>query len=78
MKSTLNRNQLHQQIDMLPDDLVEQIADFALFLLAKQKAAPHYEDWGAQDWQTFSLEQFFREDDEVTYTLRDAKEVYRP
>jgi hypothetical protein len=78
MKSTLRRDQLHEQIDLLPDNLVEQIADFALFLLAKRKAAPEYEDWSEQLWQNFSLDQFFREDDDVTYTIADAKEVYRP
>ena len=78
MKSTLRRDQLHKQIDLLPDNLVEQIADFALFLLAKRKAAPEYEDWSEQQWQNFSLDQFFREDDDVTYTIADAKEVYRP
>lgn len=78
MKSTLRRDQLHKQIDLLPDNLVEQIADFALFLLAKRKAAPEYEDWSEQQWQNFSLDQFFREDDDVTYTIAEAKEVYRP
>ena len=76
MKSSLRRDQLHKQIDILPDELVEQIADFALFLLAKRKAVPGYEEWNEQQWQNFSLEQFFREDDEVTYTIADAKEVY--
>ena len=78
MKTTPPRDQLHKQIDLLPDDLVEQIADFALFLLAKRKAAPHYKDWNEQEWQNFSLEQFFREDDDVTYAIAEAKEVYRP
>lgn len=79
MKSTLSRDQLRKQIDTLPDDLVEQIADFALFLLAKRKAEPLYEDWNEQQWRDFSLEQFFREEgDEVTYTIADAREVYRP
>jgi len=78
MKTTLRRDQLHRQIDLLSDDVVEQIADFALFLLARRKAAPHYEDWNEQQWQNFSLEQFFREEDDVTYTIADAKEVYRP
>jgi hypothetical protein len=78
MKSTLPREQLHKQIDRLPDDLVAQIADFTLFLLAKQKTAPRYEEWDEQQWQNFSLEQFFREEDDVTYSLADAEEVYRP
>ena len=78
MKSSIRRGQLHQRIDILPDELVEQIADFALFLLAKRRAAPGYEEWSEQQWHNFSQEQFFREDDEVTYTMADAKEVYRP
>lgn len=78
MKTNLLREQLHRQIDRLPDDLVEQIADFALFLLAKRKVVPHYENWNEADWQQFSLEQFFREEDEVTYTISEAQEVYRP
>lgn len=78
MKANLLRENLHRQIDRLPDDLLEQIADFALFLLAKRQAAPGYEAWNETDWQKFSLEQFFREDDEVTYTISEAREIYRP
>lgn len=78
MKSTLPREQLHKQIDQLPDDLVAQIADFTLFLLAKYKTSPNYEEWDEQQWQNFSLEQFFREEDDVTYSLTDAEEIYRP
>lgn len=77
MKASL-REKLHRQIDRLPDDLVEQIADFALFLLAKRQAAPDYENWNEADWQRFSLEQFFREEDEVTYSISEAREVYHP
>lgn len=78
MRSTLKREQLHKQIDILPDELVEQVADFALFLLARQKVGLSYEEWDEQQWQQFSLDQFFREDEDVVYTLRDAKEIYHP
>jgi len=78
MKTDLLRERLHSQIDRLPDDLLEQIADFVLFLLAKRKAAPSYENWDEADWQQFALEQFFREEDDVTYTLAEAREVYHP
>jgi len=78
MKASLLRERLHRQIDRLPDDLVEQVADFVLFLMAKHKDTPGYEEWDEQQWRDFVLEQFFREDEEVTYTLSDAKEVYRP
>jgi len=30
------------------------------------------------DWQQFALEQLFREEDDVTYTLAEAREVYHP
>jgi hypothetical protein len=78
MKTTLPREQLHKQIDQLPDDLVAQVADFMLFLLAKYKTSPHYEEWDEQQWQKFLLKQFLREEDDLTYSLADAEEVYRP
>ena len=83
MKTASIRDRLHKQIDGLPDELVEQVADFALFLLAKQKVAPLYENWSDQEWQDFALQQFFQEEEgaeqgEVEYTLRDAREVYYP
>lgn len=72
------REQLHRQIDKLPDEVVQQIADFALFVMARRQIAPLYEDWSASQWQAFSLEQFFKEDDEVEYSLQEAKEIYHP
>lgn len=72
------REQLYKQIDTLPDDLVEQIADFALFVMTKRKIEPLYEEWGSDQWQNFALDQFFREEDEVVYSLADAQEVYQP
>ena len=36
MASLSMRQRLHKQIDSLPDDIVQQIADFALFLMAKR------------------------------------------
>ncbi|MBX3053586.1 MAG: hypothetical protein KF753_19065 [Caldilineaceae bacterium] len=78
MTTTTIREQLTRQIDSLPDDLVEQIADFALFMMAKRQITPTYEDWGSNQWQSFALDQLFREEDEVVYSLADAKEVYKP
>jgi len=63
------REQLQKQIDKLPDDIVEQIADFTLFIMTRRKIAPDYEDWADRQWQEFALGQFLREDDEVEYTL---------
>ena len=77
MGSVTIREQLHKQIDVLPDEIVEQIADFAVFVMARKNITPKYSDWGNTEWQDFTLAQFFREDDEVEYTLKDAQEVYR-
>ena len=70
------REQLHQQIDSLPDDIVQQIADFALFMIARQRLSSTYVDWDDSQWQDFVLGQFFREADEVEYTLEDAQEIF--
>ena len=79
MTTMTMREQLYRQIDSLPDDIVEQIADFALFVMARRQIAPAYEDWGDNQWQNFALDQLFRDGDEdkVTYSLADAQEIYR-
>ena len=77
MTTIVVREQLHKQIDSLPDDIVQQIADFALFMVARWKHASTYTDWNSNQWQDFVLGQFFRdEEDEVEYSLKDAQEVY--
>jgi hypothetical protein len=78
MTTVTFREQLHKQIDSLPDDIVQQIADFTLFVMARRKLSPDYVDWDDSQWQNFVLEQFFREEDEVEYSLEDAQEVYHP
>jgi len=70
------REQLHKRIDALPDDLVEQIADFTLFVMARKQTPLSYEEWTLHQWQDFALEQFFREEEDVEYLLADAQEVY--
>lgn len=71
------RKQLHQRIDSLPDDVIAQVADFTLFIMVKNQISPLYEEWEINQWQNFTLEQFFREEDEVEYSISDAKEVYK-
>lgn len=71
------REQLCKQINNLPDDVVEQIADF-LFVMAKRRISPSYMDWDGTQWQDFALGQLFREDEEVEYSLKDAQEIYNP
>ena len=77
MNTKTLRTQLQEQINHLPDEIVEQIADFALFVMSRRKIEP-YEDWDDQLWQDFALSQFFAEDDGVEYSLEDAQEIYHP
>lgn len=70
------REELHEQINYLPDEIVQQIADFALFVMSRRKVKPLYENWSDKLWQDFSLRHFFTEDDDVEYSLDDAQEVY--
>jgi len=51
MTNATIRDQLCKQIDNLPDDVVEQVADFALFLMARRQIAPSYVDWNGNEWQ---------------------------
>ena len=71
------RKQLHKRIDSLPDDVIAQVADFTLFIMVKNQISPLYEEWEINQWQNFTLEQFFREEDDVEYSISDAKEVYK-
>jgi len=76
MSALQTRQQLHQRIDNLPDDVIEEISDFTLFIMAKKQMSPPYEEWAVRQWQDFALAQFFREKDDIEYSLADAKEVY--
>lgn len=67
------RKQLHKRIDSLPDDVIAQVADFTLFIMVKNQISPLYEEWEINQWQNFTLEQFFREEDEVEYSISAAK-----
>ncbi|MEA3351457.1 MAG: hypothetical protein U9Q82_12605 [Chloroflexota bacterium] len=78
MTTVTFREQLHSQIDRLPDEVVQQISDFTFFVMTRQKITPMYNDWSNSQWQAFSLEQFFRGDEEVEYSLEDAEEIYHP
>lgn len=76
--ATALREQLHEQIDTLPEEVVQLIADFALFVMARRHIVPTFMDWEQDEWQVFTLDQFFRDDDPVEYVLKDAQEVYHP
>ena len=74
------RELLHRQIDHLPAEVVEQIADFTLFLIKRHRLEAPYSEWSGDEWQAFALEQFFRDEgegEEVSYSLDDAQEIFR-
>ena len=77
MSATI-REELHQQIDRLPDDIVEKIANFTRLISPDPNNISEYTNWQDEDWQKFSLEQFFKEEDEIEYSLADAQEIYQP
>lgn len=77
MTAITMREQLHHQIESLPDDLLTEIADFAAFILARRQGSFTYADWTESEWRQFSLGQFLREADDVEYTLADAEEIYQ-
>jgi len=71
------REQLHQQIDNLPDGIIEKIAQFTLSVTNNYDInATQYTDWQKKEWQEFSLSQFFSEDDDIEYSLEDAQKIY--
>jgi hypothetical protein len=61
------REQLRQQIEYLPDDVVEQVADFTMFLMARRQIPLRYADWKSDEWQGFALGQLFREAEDVIF-----------
>lgn len=73
--TTKIREHLHQQIDHLPDEIVQRLADLVSLMTTEDSL---YADWDEQTWQEFVLTHFFRDEDEVEYTLADAKEIYHP
>lgn len=72
------REQLVQQLNELPDELIAEIADFTAFVLARRGMLTiDAADPTETDWQEFVLSQFLRDtDDDVEYTLDDAQVVY--
>jgi len=56
--SVTSREQLHQQIDQLPDHIVEPIVNFASSMITKKNNIPEYSNWEDKDWQEFSLQIF--------------------
>jgi hypothetical protein len=70
------REQLRRQLDLLPDDVIVEIADFAAFILARREGKQTYVDWTDREWERLALSQFLRDADDVEYTLDDAQEVY--
>lgn len=78
MNSDALRQELWQQLQSAPDEVLMEIADFAAFVLSRRRGRVRYDDWTDEEWQEFALSQFLRDaDEEVEYTLDDAEEVYQ-
>jgi len=67
------KTELHQKIDHFTEKQLELLAKIACFI--EQNDLKEYEDWTDQEWQKLALQSLW-DDDEVEYTLADAKEVY--
>jgi len=77
MSTSALRQQLHEQVDNLPDDVLRAVADFARFVLARQENRNLYADWNDASWREFSLQHFFRDGaGEYDYSLADAEEIF--
>jgi len=74
MSTSRLRKQVQQQIESLPEDVLQEVADFMAFVLARRGYEGEIDDWDDASWQQMALEQFFREDEAVEYTIEDAIE----
>lgn len=72
------REKMQIQLSLLPDSLLQEVADFTAFIMARHQIESPYQDWQEDEWSQFALEQFIRESDDVDYTIADAEEVYQP
>ncbi len=59
-------------------DWNEKIANFTRLISPEPNKISEHTNWQDEDWQKFSLEQFFKEGDEIEYSLADAQEIYQP
>jgi len=72
------REELRQQVEILPEDLIQEVADFAAFLLLRRQKTINYQEWNEANWQQFTLQHFFRDtENDVAYSLANAKEIYQ-
>jgi|LakMenEpi03Aug12_release.lakeMendotaPanAssembly.Ray.scaffolds.fasta_scaffold1263835_2 hypothetical protein len=72
------RELLQNQIATAPDDLLPEISDFIAFITTRRQGIT-YVDWSAEEWRDFTLTQSMREtENDVDYSLKDAKEVFHP
>ena len=67
------KEQLIREIERLPDDLVEEVYDFLVFMLERKKSG----DRNISTWGDFSLStgafNFWNNPEEVEYSLEDLR-----
>lgn len=67
------RERLYQQLEELPDDIVDEIADFTAFVAARRRMPATYLEWTDHQWGRMMLGQFLRDtDDDIEYTIDDS------
>ena len=78
MSTITIRETLHRQLELLPDELIQEIADFTAFILVKRRQPLAYAEWQQGSWSNFALQNMLREtDNDVEYSLADAQEIYK-
>ncbi|MFZ1755877.1 MAG: hypothetical protein WAU10_19140 [Caldilineaceae bacterium] len=72
------REKMQVQLNLLPESLLREVADFTAFIMARHRIESPYSDWQEGEWSRFALDHLLREsDDKVEYTIADAEEVYK-
>lgn len=77
MNTTPVREQLNQQLNELPDDIVAEIADFTAFVLQRRQSRRHILSGAKGSGSRYrSVSSCAATGDDVEYTVEDAEEVY--
>ncbi|MFM1841273.1 MAG: hypothetical protein RLZZ490_4 [Cyanobacteriota bacterium] len=70
------RKKIHQKIDQIPEDQLEMV-DKRIKDSIDKWVGVLYENSSDEDWQNLAIQSLWEKEEEVEYTLADAKEVYR-
>ncbi len=72
------REKLHQKIDQISEEQLEMVDKQQTIKDSIDKLVDIlYDNSSDEDWQNLAIQSLWEEEEEVEYTLADAKEVYR-